>query len=1058
VLVVGIGIAVLVGCGVLLWWARAPAPRPAAAARREAARDARPGALAAAPAPASPGTFTIRGEVRGPGGRIAGVVVTATATAGDGERLSERRCHCGDCGQRLLACGCAEAAAQLVELVAERRSERRPAARATTGEDGRFVLEGLADGAYGIWAEADAGAALVQGVRAGAEAVVVDLEPGVRIAGRVTTDGRGVAQAVVTAIQGAHGRLFDAVTAADGAFSVGPLPAGDYTVVASASGLLPARARVERGEPGRVRLELEAPRVLAGRVTLDGAPAEGAAVTLEGQHRKGTVRAGADGAFEFGALHAGEYHVVAALQQRVASASVEVSRRRDARDVALALGAGVDVDGVVVDDAGAPVEGARVTLDRLAPRRRAGIASARTDAAGRFRVGPVEPGQLEVSATRDGYLADGDERTRVVAVERATARVVLRRASRIEGTIVDPDGEGVAGAYVVATPQGRGPHERGSRSVVSGEDGAFALDLRGGGHALDVEHDAFRRVKVPVEAPARGVRVVLPRGAAVEGEVLDEEGRPAAGAEVALGPAGDDAPERLAHRSARADAHGRFRLAGLDGGSALVVARRSAEEGGGVAGARVEVPAEGTARAVLRFEAGLTLSGSVVTTDGAPVPDASVTALVDRRDARRDDPAVRLLADAPAEAVTDPAGRFTLRGLRPGGYLVSAAKDGYVGPDRLRRAAAGDRDVRVVLGRQGRVRLRVVGDGGAPVAGALVNGRASPERDGRFALPVGSEPSLALVVVADGYAPLRRAVEVTRGEDVDLGDVALSRGRALSGVVVDGGTGAPVAGARVVVSAGSQPASPLADERAAQVMVTAPDGRFAAPHAPDPAQLRVDADGYAPATVPVAGGHGAVRVPLGRGGSVAVRVLRVSGEPMAHVDVMAFNREGMHRSGRTGDDGRWEAAALTPGRYVVFVGADRSNPGLAGTAVEVADGARAAVELREVAAGATLAVTLTGPGARDGEELHAALVRGDLPPGASLADPSALGVPIEPVGNGAALSPVFRLLSPGRYTLLVARPDGAGGFGLLTRAVDVGAAPEQTLEVQVPEELPTVRW
>jgi hypothetical protein len=178
---------------------------------------------------------------------------------------------------------------------------------------------------------------------------------------------------------------------------------------------------------------------------------------------------------------------------------------------------------------------------------------------------------------------------------------------------------------------------------------------------------------------------------------------------------------------------------------------------------------------------------------------------------------------------------------------------------------------------------------------------------------------------------------------------------------------------------------------------------------------------------------------------------------MARTQVAAFTRDGTHQSGKTDADGRWEAKALPPGRYMVFVNADRANPGLAGRQVDVGDGERAQVELQERAEGATLAVTLTGPGARVDEELHVALVRGELPPVAGFRDLAALGVPIEPVANQPALSPIFQLLEPGRYTLLVAKETG-GGFGLLARPVEVGTAPQQRLEVQVPAELPIVKY
>lgn len=1046
--------AVVAVVAVLAWMGRDPRPlategRAAAGARRADAGQPR----APATPPAPQGTLTIEGEVRGPGGPVAGAVVTATI-ARDGDVLSEVRCHCGnDCGERLLECGCGEAAGQLVALVAERRGETPPVARATTGADGRFVLGGLADGTYAVWAETGAAAGVAEGVRPGAAAVIVGVDGGARISGKVARDdGTGISRAVVTAIHGRHGRFFDVLTGAEGAFTLGPLPDGDYTVVASSPGLLPARARVERGDRAKVRLELLAPRRLAGRVTLEGVPTGGVVVGLRGEHRKVELTTDAGGSFAFGALRPGEYQLLATLGDRVAQEAVTVPRRRDVDDVTLALAAGVTVDGTVVDDTGAPIAGAKVRLDRRAPRPRMGAATATTDGAGRFRFGPIAPGELELAASRDGYLPATDEEVRVAAVESRTVTLALQRARRIEGKVVDREGTPVAGAVVVASPRGQGSDVE--TSDRTGTDGAFGLDLRGGGYALQITHELFRPGEASVEAPARGLVVRLEPGAGIEGEVLDEDGKPVRGAHVAVVAA---APQQdRAARRATTDARGRFRLGGLDPGTVFVIAQRSMAELAATAVARVEVPPEGAAPVRLRFEAGLALAGTVVDPDGAPLAGVKVWAHGAERN-RGGGFGEFLAATSQGQAESDDAGRFTIRGLRGGEHLVTAGKEGFWQPTPPPRVRPGDAEVRVVLSRRAAVRGRVVGEGGAPLASARVNGRLPEEGDGRFSVPIAADGPLTLVFTAEGHAPLERSVDVTRAADLDLGDVTLGRGREVTGVVVDGVTGAPVPAARVTVVRDVPVVRFELDDRDTQVTVTGPDGAFAVHHAPDRSRLRVEATGYAPVSVTIPEVPGALRVALGRGGSLGVRVLRATGEPMARVEVAAFTRDGAHRSGKTDADGRWEAKALAPGRYVVFASADRSNPGLAGSAVDVADGERALVELREVASGTTLAVVLSGPGAAGPEGLHVALVPGELQRVTQLADVAALGAPIEPVEKEPGLTPTFQLLAAGRYTLLVGR-DAPGGFALLTVPVDVRGGPPQRLEVEVPEGLPVLRW
>jgi hypothetical protein len=400
--------------------------------------------------PPAQGELSIRGEVRGPAGPIAGAIVTATTTAGE-DVLSELPCQCGyECGRKLLECGCGEAAGQLMELVRERRGEAPPVARATTDAAGRFVLEGLAEGSYAVWAESRAGAGVVQGVRAGTEDLSVAISGGVEIAGTVRgEDGKGIAGAIVTAIYARHSRFFEVLTGADGAFALGPLPEGPYTVVASASGLLPERERVARSQAG-VQLQLAAPRTIAGTVLSGGRAASSATVALLGEHKRVEARVDAEGRFAFPSLRPGGYELRASDDIGVAQESVTVPRGKDVLGLRMALRSGVAVDGVVVDDAGAPIAEARVTADQIAPAPHGRVGVVRTDAAGRFRLGPVDPGELMLRAKRDGFLVDGG--VKVTALEGTSARIVLRRAQRIAGTVVDPEGKAVADVRVAATP------------------------------------------------------------------------------------------------------------------------------------------------------------------------------------------------------------------------------------------------------------------------------------------------------------------------------------------------------------------------------------------------------------------------------------------------------------------------------------------------------------------------------------------------------------------------------------------------------------------------------
>src|SRR5689334_7319069 len=103
-------VAGLLALGVWRTRGRTPARSPLPAPAHVGAAPAAAGEPLAPARPPPRGALAIRGEVRGPDGPIAGALVTATAPPA-AEPLAGQKCHCGnDCGQKLLECGCGEAA------------------------------------------------------------------------------------------------------------------------------------------------------------------------------------------------------------------------------------------------------------------------------------------------------------------------------------------------------------------------------------------------------------------------------------------------------------------------------------------------------------------------------------------------------------------------------------------------------------------------------------------------------------------------------------------------------------------------------------------------------------------------------------------------------------------------------------------------------------------------------------------------------------------------------------------------------------------------------------
>jgi protocatechuate 3,4-dioxygenase beta subunit len=1027
------------------------------------------------------GDLTVRGQVLGRQGPVSGATIVATTSAGD-DVLSERRCQCGnDCGQKLLECGCGEAAGQLMELVAERRGEVQPVARATTDTEGRFLLTGLSEGTYAVWAEAPrTGAAVRQGIRAGDADVTIKLGAGVAIAGSAKReDGRGIPGAVVTAIYAKHSRFFEVATGADGSFSLGPLPEGDYTIVASAPGLLPSRERVTNGSSRKVTLELAAPRSLAGSVTLEGAPAGGAAVSLHGEHKRHEIRTDLDGTFAFGALRPGQYELRAAAGDRVAQETITIAKG-SVRGVTLVLRAGVYIEGRVVDDAGAAIVAVRITADEIAPSRRSHVAVARTTSDGRFRLGPLEPGEFELSSRLEGFVRA--DPTKVVAVTNASAQLVLKRAQPIRGTVVDPEGKPVREVRVGAvTKRARASSDEEKGSARTGDDGTFTLDVAGGEYEIVARPEGFREARVPVRAPSSDVVVQLSRGTTIEGEAVDEDGAPVAEAQISIVPQSGEQRTRTWLGGGSADRDGHFVVSGLASGPVLVIAGRPGDGGeswsSSYAHMPLDLPESGTVRVKVRFDAALAISGSVVGPDGAGVPDAKVHAWANL-EARPKDKATTLAERSSGTAVTDGAGRFTVRRLKAGEHVLIVTKEGFDAPRGGARAQAGDSNVRIALTKAAFLRGRVVGDGGVPVLRFRVNGETKETSNGRFALPVttlsrfyqGSGGPFPVRFSADGYASAEQSITVERGVDVDLGDIALLPGRTISGVVVDAATGGPIPAARVrsifVEEAKQYLSDTLSDSRLEGLVVTGADGTFVVPHVGDGALLRVAREGYAPATVAVGPDQGPLRIALGRGGAILIRILAANGEPIAGVDLAILGRaEGSDasstegrlgaNSGKTDESGRYEASGLLAGTYFIYVNSPDRNPGLTAQPVVLRDGQRVEVELKARQAGTTLQLSISGPGAKRTGELHVGLLRGVVPQITSAQDLMKIGTPMEPRDDETPDAPVFELLAPGPYTVLVAMMEG-DGFRVFTHPIDVGPGPRQHVDVVVPADLPLI--
>jgi RNA polymerase sigma factor (sigma-70 family) len=407
-------------------------------------------------------------------------------------------------------------------------------------------------------------------------------------------------------------------------------------------------------------------------------------------------------------------------------------------------------------------------------------------------------------------------------------------AGSVEGRVVSTsDGAGIAGAELIfssgeasfsARTDGQGgfrfaPGDPGAYLLARvSADGYLAFSTAWGDSPITFALRPGERI--------RGVRLALRPPRVCQGIVVDEAGRPVAGAQVVSYLPGrpSNAPS-----STQTDAQGRFELA--------VEQMVEAHQGGRVA--REQVAYAVFERCSLRLRLGgarlaapVAISGRVESSDGRPVAGLVLEAWAN--------PLLEPGAhDAFARANANEDGRFSLAPLEAIPYRVTATRGGRE-VARVADIRGGTVDLVLRVSGNGRVRgqVRDADTGAAIVSFSVVlfkAGEAFGPRlwtlftryDGQGAFEIEDVPAGAYTVsiVADGRTPsdaLAATIEPEPAPPPVL-DFRLHTGRRLFGQVIDRATHQPIAGARVAMEgrAGIAAMAPLSAE-----VVSGVDGRF----------------------------------------------------------------------------------------------------------------------------------------------------------------------------------------------------------------------------------------
>ncbi|MFW6691223.1 MFS transporter [Streptomyces sp. MAR4 CNX-425] len=222
----------------------------------------------------------------------------------------------------------------------------RQVGRDASREDGRYVLPTPGSGSYVLVAAAGGHQPQAVTVTVGDRPVELDLVLGGagRVCGTVAAaDGTTLGNVVVTLADARGEVVASARSAHDGAYAIGELVAGEYTLAATAPGFRPAAlpVSVQPARETRQDIELAGGAVLRGTVrAYGGRPVEDARVTLldAAGNVVDTGTTGPDGAFRFVDLSAGEYTVIAAGYPPVATVLRVEGGGRTERDLQLGHG------------------------------------------------------------------------------------------------------------------------------------------------------------------------------------------------------------------------------------------------------------------------------------------------------------------------------------------------------------------------------------------------------------------------------------------------------------------------------------------------------------------------------------------------------------------------------------------------------------------------------------------------------------------------------------------------------------------------------------------------
>lgn len=322
------------------------------------------------------------------------------------------------------------------------------------------------------------------------------------------------------------------------------------------------------------------------------------------------------------------------------------------------------VAGIVVDEHGEPVEGARVVLTENGTTVISGFSTRR----GRFTLrGPDRP--LKVTASMPGRAsaqADVTDPGNVRDIELMLGAggeepAPAESTGPVSGVVVDPEGKPLAEAYVVCANNPR-------LNAISDAQGAFTIASGADGCEAAASHPEHGTSATVTLHAGKANRIEFQQPGMISGSVVDEKGKPVTSFNISIDSYASPSGERdtSLYRSRHFDSpSGEFTFDKLEPGQYVLAA--SAEGHPPQKSRPVQVEAGQRARGVqITFETGATLSGLVYDRENnQPIEGVRV-----RLDAVTGGP-------GSVFATTDATGHYTLAGVPAGPFSVRYSHESY---------------------------------------------------------------------------------------------------------------------------------------------------------------------------------------------------------------------------------------------------------------------------------------------------------------------------------------------------------------------------------------------